>query len=983
MAEKVIGLRLQINGVSQVITNIKQLEEELGKAREKLSTVTIGSNEFKKLTTEIRNAETEVGKLRQQTEGLTLEKQLEGFGKFTGGITAGFAAASAAAQLFGNETEDISKAATTAMNLLTLATGARAAAETLAGAKILATTIATKAQTIATNLSTISLRTLYATMAANPIGAVIAAIGLLVTAFIAFSEETEDTTKAQRELNKVTSEEAIKLQALNKVLTNVNSTNEERLGAINELKKAYPGFNAFIDKENRLTKDGVKFVEAKTKALIAQAQINKILEKIAENNNKQLEIENRTVEESIGGWTKFKSTIVGLSGPYGQLNKLIIESEDAAKNNAEEIGKLNTENGKLQQSLNGLLGQQQKNNETLEDYNKKLEEQAEKEKQTADAAEAAEKRKAALDANQKRRNELLSTDLQRKLADLKLSYEQEVNLAKKNGEDLLLVDKTYQKRRSEIIKQAKIDISNLTKEVTNELLDIEGKSYKQRVTEIENFESKRREEIQKGIDELKKAGVATQKEIDEASKAIEDSQKIQAEKILLVQKEISTNYLQGQVNLFDEASKLQTEFFGTEQELEDNRNQLFIDNFVKYRDNELEKIKLALESAGVEQTQIDETLKKYEDYFNRLGFLQLNNTKIQEANAKVDKQLTDAQLELQIEYFEKIKEAQETYKNDEKGLNLELLKIESDYQLLSLNLQKQALKNKLSILSEDPTINPDELKRIKAELLKIETEFNTKVQEGQKSVTDATKKNNEDLLAGIARGIQEFSNTLNQIASLTAQSFAFQLERLEIDYQNSLTQVVGDTEEANQKRIELETMYQNKKKKIERDAQISSLRFTLAQTIASGAQAFVNALASLPPPANAIVAGVQAVVTAAQIAVVGKQLSFIQSQPLARGGFLRGASHEQGGIKYQGGAIEVEGNESVINRRSTLAYGPLLSQINQQGGGRPLLINNIMDSRMAEVLASVKSEPIRAYVLEQDITKSQAINRRLEELASY
>jgi hypothetical protein len=983
MAEKVIGLRLQINGVSQVITNIKQLEEELGKAREKLSTVTIGSNEFKKLTTEIRNAETEVGKLRQQTEGLTLEKQLEGFGKFTGGITAGFAAASAAAQLFGNETEDISKAATTAMNLLTLATGARAAAETLAGAKILATTIATKAQTIATNLSTISLRTLYATMLANPIGAVIAAIGLLVTALIVFSEETEDTTKAQRELNKVTSEEAIKLQALNKVLTNVNSTNEERLGAINELKKAYPGFNAFIDKENRLTKDGVKFVEAKTKALIAQAQINKILEKIAENNNKQLEIENRTVEESIGGWTKFKSTIVGLSGPYGQLNKLIIESEDAAKNNAEEIGKLNTENGKLQQSLNGLLGQQQKNNETLDEYNKKLEEQAEKEKQTADAAEAAEKRKAALDANQKRRNELLSTDLQRKLADLKLSYEQEVNLAKKNGEDLLLVDKTYQKRRSEIIKQAKIDISNLTKEVTNELLDIEGKSYKQRVTEIENFESKRREEIQKGIDELKKAGVATQKEIDEASKAIEDSQKIQAEKILLVQKEINTNYLQGQVNLFDEAAKLQTEFFGTEQELEDNKNILFKSTFVKYRDNELEKIKLALESAGVEQTQIDETLKKYEDYFFKLGLLQLNNTKIQEANAKVDKQLTDAQLELQIEYYEKIKEAQQTYKNDEKGLKKELGLIESDYQLLSLNLQKQALQNKLSILSEDPTLNPDELKRIKAELLKIETEFNTKVQEGQKSVTDSAKKNNEDLLAGIARGIQEFSNALNQIASLTAQSFAFQLERLEIDYQNSLTQVVGDTEEANQKRVELETMYQNKKKRIERDAQISSLKFTLAQAIASGAQAFVNALASLPPPANAIVAGVQAVVTAAQIAVIGKQLSFIQSQPLARGGFLRGASHEQGGIKYQGGAIEVEGNESVINRRSTLQYGPLLSQINQQGGGRPLLINNIMDSRMAEVLASVKSEPIRAYVLEQDITKSQAINRRLEELASY
>jgi hypothetical protein len=79
----------------------------------------------------------------------------------------------------------------------------------------------------------------------------------------------------------------------------------------------------------------------------------------------------------------------------------------------------------------------------------------------------------------------------------------------------------------------------------------------------------------------------------------------------------------------------------------------------------------------------------------------------------------------------------------------------------------------------------------------------------------------------------------------------------------------------------------------------------------------------------------------------------------------------------------LEGNEAVINRRSTLQYSGLLSQINESGGGRPLLVNNIMDSRLAEVLASVKSEPIRAYVLEQDITKSQAVNRRLEELATF
>ena len=88
MAERTIGIGLQIDGVGQTITTIKDLETAIGKMREKLATVAIGSQDFKRLTSEIQRAETEVGKLRQQTEGIGFEKQLEGFGKFTGGITS-------------------------------------------------------------------------------------------------------------------------------------------------------------------------------------------------------------------------------------------------------------------------------------------------------------------------------------------------------------------------------------------------------------------------------------------------------------------------------------------------------------------------------------------------------------------------------------------------------------------------------------------------------------------------------------------------------------------------------------------------------------------------------------------------------------------------------------------------------------------------------------------------------------------------------
>ncbi len=236
--------------------------------------------------------------------------------------------------------------------------------------------------------------------------------------------------------------------------------------------------------------------------------------------------------------------------------------------------------------------------------------------------------------------------------------------------------------------------------------------------------------------------------------------------------------------------------------------------------------------------------------------------------------------------------------------------------------------------------------------------------------------------------LQVASQAISDIAAIAADAFQLQLTKLETDYNQTLSTIVGDTEGANKKRIELEEIYQKERRAIEKKAQLTSLAFTLATTIAQGAQAFVNALATLPPPANAIVAGIQAAITAAQVAIVAKQIQQVQATPLRRGGMLSGGglvtgpSHENGGV-YAGGGFFVEGNEAVINRQSTLQYAPLLSSINQQGGGRPILVSNPMDSRLIEAIAKQNTSPIRAYVVEQDITKAQTINKRLEQLASF
>jgi hypothetical protein len=57
--------------------------------------------------------------------------------------------------------------------------------------------------------------------------------------------------------------------------------------------------------------------------------------------------------------------------------------------------------------------------------------------------------------------------------------------------------------------------------------------------------------------------------------------------------------------------------------------------------------------------------------------------------------------------------------------------------------------------------------------------------------------------------------------------------------------------------------------------------------------------------------------------------------PEAANGLLVGPSHAKGGIKINtpGGMIEAEGGEAIINKKSTAMFKPILSAINQAGGG--------------------------------------------------
>lgn len=121
---------------------------------------------------------------------------------------------------------------------------------------------------------------------------------------------------------------------------------------------------------------------------------------------------------------------------------------------------------------------------------------------------------------------------------------------------------------------------------------------------------------------------------------------------------------------------------------------------------------------------------------------------------------------------------------------------------------------------------------------------------------------------------------------------------------------------------------------------------TAAGKAAGIAQATINtyqgvtevwkAPAVLPEPFNTASKVVGTATTLAGGLSAVKKISSTKVEKKARGGILNGKPHSQGGIPMTVdgvGGYEGEGGEAIINKKSTAMYAPLLSALNEAGGG--------------------------------------------------
>lgn len=98
------------------------------------------------------------------------------------------------------------------------------------------------------------------------------------------------------------------------------------------------------------------------------------------------------------------------------------------------------------------------------------------------------------------------------------------------------------------------------------------------------------------------------------------------------------------------------------------------------------------------------------------------------------------------------------------------------------------------------------------------------------------------------------------------------------------------------------------------------------------------------------------------------------------GGMIRGPRHAQGGVM-----IEAEGGEAVMTRGAVSMFGPLLSALNQMGGGTSF--GNVQNTRLdapAVANPAMQQQPMvmKTYVVSNELTSEQEKLARLKDLST-
>jgi hypothetical protein len=484
----------------------------------------------------------------------------------------------------------------------------------------------------------------------------------------------------------------------------------------------------------------------------------------------------------------------------------------------------------------------------------------------------------------------------------------------------------------------------------------------------------RQQAAEKGLQDIRNERLSrTSAQVSEELKLIEEFNK--------EQEDLVKQATQREIEALDEKFKKEG---GSQEEYIKNREEILKGGISNLLDIETQ---LLNERKSLLSTDLENVKEKYKlegEIVNQITkqiqdetrLLELQFQKQQEIDAITNSTLTEEKKQ------EAVLDIKKKYLDEEK----KLIELSAKNQIDGLTLQKDKLL-------QNQELTTDERKQIEEkynqDVLKVNQDTQIKIQEAIEGTKDATEEQAQDLTEKIGEIVDAISTLFNSLSdTITTISgnrireqeaqveglYNFEKEALE----NQLAEGLVSREQYDNKLEELDQQRIQEQEKIARQEFEVNKKLNMANAVINGAQAVLQALASSPPPINIILAALVGGLAAVQFGVISSE-----EFTAAGGGIVPGSGP---GTIDSVPALLAPG-ETVINAQSSAMYPELLNQVNMAGGGISLKPDmpavNKPDGEMRVFGDNKVDKPIRAYVVETDVTDTQKRVDRIKRSAEF
>ncbi len=783
--------------------------------------------------------------------------------------------------------------------------------------------VVTKAQTVATNLSTIKLgaeciahdlaakkirlhtaaqEMLMLVMKETPWGLVLSAVGTIATAFVTLTKNTRDAKKAAEEFNTEVAKEQAEAQYLFEKLKNTEKGTDDYREALEKLKEKYPEIiQKHLDEKGALRdveqayKDVIVQIKAKIAEQLKEQQSNAAITKNIEDQTEALD----KIREKLRKQGKSESEVSDIVSTIQNMTASGSSSADIRKKLRESYG-LETKSGvqagylfDIGRQIDKMTESQNRMNKSLEETDKRFQPFIEDGKMASDEIAKIDSKIAELQKQLYGENR---REVQRQIDDLKKLKQQKIDTAKagdgtksdspdtphspsgggnsNKSDKTLTARENFQKKLQQMEAKAQADTLSGWEKTKQEIVN----KYDELLAEAKELygeDSKTFAKVQQmKVDAIAAAG---QQYLQKQGKTLEDfSQKIQEwvketapeEGNEILNAVLGTEQKWAQ-RFTDAQSQLQTLMELRAQFVADNQDTAALDRLIDKLGAEMNRM------ADAEAADIQKTLEKYQAQTD--DFIKSEQKSVTDATLSETERQKNAIREkyrLEIEHIEKAIAARiAAYGEDDP----EVKQLREKIKLLN-QLKGQQLDN------ADKAAASSGSKSVWQQLAEFDW---SKMNENWQSA-----------LGLMSQGLQEFANAAfdiyGSIAQIQDNMMEAELQKTQEAYdaetaalQRQLNQGVISQKAYDARMQKLNEEKDKKEKKLKHEQFAREKAADIIKATVTGILAAMQSLANGGGvPWGLIPMAISVATTAAQIAAIASQ-----PNPYAKGGYIRGRQY--------------------------------------------------------------------------------------------